>query len=161
MNNILKSVLYGIGGAIGGWIIAALITLVLAVIAGILDVLGIRFLIMLVVLLSLAAPVVPALGIGGFVSSASTGSSMNKRAAGMVAAAIAIILASIPLVLIINDNFPVDLMTNTLDQPDWVGTVMTWYAWLMVALSPVIAFALAADIPIGSATSDRANNPPA
>ncbi len=161
MNNFLKLVVYGLGGAIGGWIVAALITLVLAVFAGILDSIGIRFLIMLVVLLSLAAPVMPALGIGSLVSGANTGSSMGKKTAGLIAAAIAVILASIPLVLIINDNFPIDLMTNTLEQPDWVGTVMTWFTWLMVALSPIIAFALAADISSGAAEADPTSSPPA
>lgn len=78
----------------------------------------------------------------------------SKKTLGLTAAAVAMVAVSIPLVLIIRDNFPVEFMT-TLDQPDWVGTVMTGYTWLMVVLSPIIAFALASDSSIKSASTDR------
>jgi hypothetical protein len=158
MNNLVKPAVYGLTGAVVGWIVAAAITIVLAVIAGILAVIEIRFLIVLVVLFSLAAPIVPAYLIGSLVNGVSQ--NLTKKSAGLVALIVALLLASIPLILIINSNFPVELMTNTLEQPAWVGTAMTGYAWLLVALSPIIAFALAAEISIGSAAADRSNDTP-
>jgi hypothetical protein len=104
--------------------------------------------------LTLATPIIPALGVGLLMSSTNISGLQSKKTLGLTAAAVAMVAVSIPLVLIIRDNFPVEFMT-TLDQPDWVGTVMTGYTWLMVVLSPIIAFALASDSSIKSASTDR------
>lgn len=159
MNKFAKPVAYGVGGAIIGWIVATLITIVLAIIAGFLAVIQISELIAVVVVLSLVTPIVPAFLIGSMITTIEP--KADKKSAGLSALIVALLLASIPLILIINWNFPVELMTDTLEQPAWVGTVMTWYAWLMVVLSPLLAFALAAEISIGAASTDRPAPPSA
>jgi hypothetical protein len=160
MNSTLRAILFGAVGAVIGWLAAAAATLVLGIIAGVLAVIEVRFLVALVVILSLVTPIIPTFVLTTTISVGTDKSNLSKKTIGIIAAILTAGLVSIPLVLITNDNFPNELMLTTLEQPDWVGAVMTGYVWLMVVLSPIIAFIIAADIPIGSAKPDRVEDRP-
>ncbi len=158
MNKFGKPIVHGLGGAIIGWIVSAIITIVLGVIAAMLEVIEVRYLIALLVILTLVAPFVPGYLIGSMMADANKEAKSNKRTLGLIGGGLALIVVSLPLVLIIRDNFPIEFM-HTLDQPDWVGTVMTWYAWLSVVVNPLLTFALVAEITLRGSRSDRPGTP--
>jgi hypothetical protein len=152
---VLRVIAYGVGGAIVGWIAAALGTLILAVIAGILEATEIRILIVLAVLIALVIPILPSIVVGSLIKIGGASSKLSSKALGWTAAGITIVFVAVPLLMITQDGLPTTLMTSALDLPNWVGTAFTGYTVIAALLSPALAYALSADLPIGG------NGPPA
>ena len=139
----IKIILYGLGGALVGWLVAALAVVLIAVIAGILEAVLFRPLAFIVALITLAFPFIPPGCVHIAAGAASLDAASSPRAKGVMVALVVLIFSSVPLVLVSLLGSPGlfhTIMTDMFELWDWVGIFATYCAIAIALVTPVMSY---------------------